>query len=97
MVKEVYLLWMNYDCKFYSYTNKQHVNETKKLKYQNIIIKYKDELEITSKENELSSYNSKSCNISNFNDFISKKINTNEVLYKRYQNNKFRQYKWYAL
>ena len=34
---------MNYDCKFYSYTNKQRVNETKKLKYQNIIMKYKDD------------------------------------------------------
>jgi len=87
---------MNDDGKFYSYTNKQRVNETKRLKYQNILKKYRDELEITSKENELSSYNSKSCNITNFNDFISKKINTNEVLYKLYQNNKFRQYRWYA-
>uniref|UniRef100_A0A6C0IB67 Uncharacterized protein n=1 Tax=viral metagenome TaxID=1070528 RepID=A0A6C0IB67_9ZZZZ len=87
---------MNDDGKFYSYTNKQRVNETKRLKYQNILKKYRDELEITSKEKELSSYNSKSCNITNFNDFISKKINTNEVLYKLYQNNKFRQYKWYA-
>jgi hypothetical protein len=87
---------MNDDGKFYSYTNKQRVNETKRLKYQNILKKYRDELEITSKENELSSYNSKSCNITNFNDFITKKINTNEVLYKLYQNNKFRQYRWYA-
>ena len=87
---------MNDDGKFYSYTNKQRVNETKRLKYQNILKKYRDELEITSIENELSSYNSKSCNITNFNDFISKKINTNEVLYKLYQNNKFRQYRWYA-
>jgi hypothetical protein len=87
---------MNDDGKFYFYTNKQRVNETKRLKYQNILKKYRDELEITSKENELSSYNSKSCNITNFNDFISKKINTNEVLYKLYQNNKFRQYRWYA-
>ena len=87
---------MNDDGKFYSYTNKQRVNETKRLKYQNILKKYKDELEITSKENKLSSYNSKSCNIIKFNDFITKKISTNEVLYKLYQNNKFRQYKWYA-
>lgn len=87
---------MNDDGKFYSYTNKQRVNETKRLKYQNILKKYKDELEITSKENELSSYNSKSCNIIKFNEFITKKISTNEVLYKLYQNNKFRQYKWYA-
>ena len=87
---------MNDDGRFYSYTNKQRVNETKRLKYQNILKKYKDELNITSKENELSSYNSKSCNIIKYNEFITKKISTNEVLYKLYQNNKFRQYKWYA-
>jgi hypothetical protein len=87
---------MNDDGKFYSYTNKQRCNETKRLKYQNILKKYKDELNITSKENELSSYNSKSCNITKYNEFITKKISTNEVLYKLYQNNKFRQYKWYA-
>ena len=87
---------MNDDGRFYSYTNKQRVNETKRLKYQNILKKYRDELEITSKENELSLYNSKSCNINKYREFITKKINTNEVLYKLYQNNKFRQYKWYA-
>ena len=87
---------MNDDGRFYSYTNKQRVNETKRLKYQNILKKYRDELEITSKENELSLYNSKSCNINKYREFITNKINTNEVLYKLYQNNKFRQYKWYA-
>jgi hypothetical protein len=87
---------MNDDGKFYSYTNKQRVNETKRLKYQNILKKYRDELEITSKDNELSSYNSKSCIINKYREFITKKINTNEVLYKLYQNNKFRQYRWYA-
>ena len=87
---------MDDEGKFYSYTNKQRVNETKRLKYQNILKKYRDELEITSKENELSAYNSKSCNINKYREFITKKINTNEVLYKLYQNNKFRQYKWYA-
>jgi hypothetical protein len=87
---------MNDDGKFYSYTNKQRVNETKRLKYQNILKKYRDELNITSKENELSSYNSKSCNIDKFNEFITRKISTNVILSKLYQNNKFRQYKWYA-
>ena len=87
---------MDDDGKFYSYTNKQRVNEIKRLKYQNILKKYRDELDITSKENELSLYNSKSCNINKYREFITKKINTNEVLYKLYQNNKFRQYKWYA-
>lgn len=87
---------MNDDGKFYSYTNKQRINETKRLKYQKILKKYKDELNITSKENELSLYNSKSCNMIKYNDFITKKLNTNEMLYKLYQNTKFRQYKWYA-
>jgi hypothetical protein len=87
---------MNDDGKFYSYTNKQRVNETKRLKYQNILKKYRNKLNITSIENELSSYNSKSCNINKYREFITKKINTNEVLYKLYQNNKFRQYRWYA-
>ena len=87
---------MDDDSKFYSYTNKQRVNETKRLKYQNILKKYREELDITSKENELSAYNSKSCNINKYREFITKKINTNKVLYKLYQNNKFRQYKWYA-
>ena len=87
---------MDDEGKFYSYTNKQRVNETKRLKYQNILKKYRDELDITSKENELSLYNSKSCNITKYNDYITKKLNTNEMLYKLYQNTKFRQYKWYA-
>ena len=87
---------MNDEGKFFSYTNKQRVNETKRLKYQKILKKYKDELNITSKENELTSYNSKSCNITKYNDYITKKLNTNEMLYKLYQNTKFRQYKWYA-
>jgi hypothetical protein len=87
---------MNDEGKFYSYTNKQRCNETKRLKYQNIIKKYKDQLNISLKENELSAFNSKSCDLTKYKAFIIKKISTNEVLYKLYQNNKFRQYKWYA-
>jgi|TARA_Y100000385_G_scaffold5470_1_gene6022 hypothetical protein len=94
--KRTLFTMMNDDGKFYSYTNKQRVNETKRLKYQKILKKYREELNITSKENELSSFNSKSCNINKFNDFINKKISTNEILYKLYQKNKFRQYRWYA-
>jgi len=41
---------MNDENKFYSYTNKQRKNETKRLKYQKILERYKDELNITSKE-----------------------------------------------
>jgi hypothetical protein len=82
--------------KFFSYTNKQRVSETKRLVYQNKLKKYKDHLGITEKENELSSYNSKSCNLDDYKAFIDKKISINKDLYKLYQNKKFRQYKWYA-
>jgi hypothetical protein len=81
---------------FLSYTNKQRVSETKRLVYQNKLKKYKDYLGITEKENELSSYNSKSCNLDAYKSFIEKKISINKYLYKLYQDKKFRQYKWYA-
>ena len=70
---------MNDDGKFFSYTNKQRISETKRLKYQTILKKYKDELKITPIENELSSFNSKSCDLTNYNNFITKKLSTNEV------------------
>ena len=37
---------MNDEGKFFSYTNKQRVNETKRLKYQKILQKYNDELNV---------------------------------------------------
>jgi hypothetical protein len=81
---------------FLSYTNKQRVSETKRLVYQNKLKKYKHHLGITETENELSSYNSKSCNLDAYKSFIEKKISINKDLYKLYQDKKFRQYKWYA-
>ena len=94
--KRTLLNMMNDDGKFFSYTNKQRISETKRLKYQTILKKYKDELNITPIENELSSFNSKSCNLINYNNFITKKLSTNEVLYKMYQDDNFRRYKWYS-
>ena len=94
--KRTLLNMMNDDGKFFSYTNKQRISETKRLKYQTILKKYKDELNITPIENELSSFNSKSCNLTNYNNFITKKLSTNEILYKMYQDDNFRRYKWYS-
>lgn len=94
--KRTLLNMMNDDGKFFSYTNKQRISETKRLKYQTILKKYKDELKITPIENELSSFNSKSCDLTNYNNFITKKLSTNEVLYKMYQDDNFRRYKWYS-
>jgi hypothetical protein len=94
--KRTLFTMMDDNGKFSSYTNKQRVSETKRLQYQIKLKKYKDHLGITGKENELSSYNSKSCNLDDYKAFIDKKISINKDLYKLYQDKKFRQYKWYA-
>lgn len=78
-----------------SYTNKQRIRETKRLKYQALLKNYKDKLNITTIENTLSAFNSKTCNLEKFKEYT-EKIKVNQELYTSYQNEKFRQYKLYA-
>lgn len=78
------------------YRCRQHLNRNKRLKYQRIIKNHKDKLEITTEENKLSDYNSKSCNLNKFKEFIKKKNELNEILLEKYKDDKFRQYKWYS-
>ena len=65
----------NKDGKKIRYTNKTHMNKTKRLKYQRLIKNYKDNNGISKMENKLSAFNSKSCNIKEFKKFIKIKIN----------------------
>ncbi len=78
------------------YSNKQIVKATKRLKYQRLIKNLKDSLGITEIENTLSNYNSKTCNLNKFNEYIEEKNKVNNILFKLYDNEKFRQYKWYG-
>ena len=80
----------------FTYSNKQRVKETKRLKYQRLIKNLKDTLKICEIENTLSIYNSKTCDIEKFKKFIEEKNKVNEKLFKLYENEKFRQYKWYS-
>jgi hypothetical protein len=80
----------------FTYSNKQRVKETKRLKYQRLIKNLKDELGICEIENTLSAYNSKTCNLTKFKKYIEEKNKVNDKLFKLYENEKFRQYKWYA-
>mgnify|MGYP001574234998 CR=1 FL=1 len=57
----------------YRYTNRMHMNKTKRLKYQRLIKNYKDKKEITTAENKLSEFNSKSCILNEFKKFIKNK------------------------
>ena len=94
--KRSLLMMMDDDGNFLSYTNKQRIRETKRLKYQALLKNYKDKLNITTRENTLSAFNSKTCNLEKFKEYIIEKIKVNQELYTSYQNEKFRQYNWYA-
>jgi len=72
------------------------LKETKRLKYQALLKNYKNKIEITKIEEGLNKYNSKTCNIEKFQEYITAKIEANEKLVPLYQDIKFRQYKWYA-
>jgi len=87
---------MDDDEKFYSYTNRMYLRETKRLKYQALLKNHKDRVGITAVEQELNKYNSKSCNIEKFKVYISAKLEANKTAVPLYKDVKFRQYKWYA-
>lgn len=82
--------------KTFRYTNKTHMKIIKRLKYQKLIKNYKEKHNISKIENELSKYNSKSCNYEKFKNFILNKNRINKILVKKYQNDIFRKYKWYS-
>ena len=91
------LLYMkNKDGITYKYTNRMHINKTKRLKYQRLIKNYKDKKEITTVENKLSEFNSKSCILDEFKKFIKNKNELNIVLLEKYKEDIFRKYKWYS-
>ena len=78
------------------YTNAEKMFHRKQQKYNRIIKNHKDNLDITKKENELSSFNFKTCNIENFQKAIKQKNKINKIVLEKYQDEKFRKYKWYA-
>ena len=87
---------MDDDGKFFSYTNRMYLKETKRLKYQALLKNYKDKIGISVIEEELNKQNSRSCNIKKFKEYVDAKIKANGELTPLYQDNKFRRYKWYA-
>ena len=87
---------MDDDGNHFSYTNRQYLKETKRLKYQALLKYYKERIGITEIEERLNKYNSKTCNIEKFKEYITEKIKANEKLVPLYQEQKFRQYKWYS-
>jgi len=87
---------MDDDGNYFSYTNRMYLKETKRLKNQALLKNHKDKIGITKIEEGLNKYNSKTCNIEKFKEYITEKIKVNETLVSLYQELKFRQYKWYG-
>ena len=79
-----------------TYSNKQYLKSTKRLKYNNHLRKYKEEHGICEIENSLSEFNSKTCDISKFKEFIDNKLRVNNLLCEKYKLEKFRRYKFYS-
>ena len=87
---------MNDNGEYFSYTNKMYLKETKRLKYRVLLENYKNKIGITEIEKKLSGYNSKTCNIDKYKEYMIKKDEANKELIPLYQDIKFRQYKWYS-
>ena len=81
---------------YFSYSNKQRLGDTKRLKYQRIIENYRTKQGIIPIEQELSGYNSKTCDPTLFRIYMIRKIETNRKIANLYADPKYRQYKWYG-
>ena len=94
--KRVLLYMKDKEGNTFRYSNKQHVDTTKRLKYQRLLQNYRNKKDISNIENELSNYNSKTCKYDAFKLFISNKNRLNNILLSKYQEEIFRKYKWYS-
>ena len=81
---------------FFRYSNKQRLKTTKRIEYNKYFEKYKNQKGISKIENELSEYNSKTCDLEKFKLFITKKLKINSKLETLYKDTKFSQYKFYS-
>ena len=94
--KNILMMMKDKNGKKYRYTNRKHAKLTKRLKYQRLIQNYKNKNDISKVENELTNYNSKTCNLEKFKEFIKNKNKINSMLFENYNREIFRKYKWYG-
>ena len=95
----LYLLGEN--GKYFNYTNKMRLHETKRLKYTQLITNKKKKMYVNEKtveeiESTLSVYNSKSCILKNFEEYIKKKLSVNLLLKTFYIDTYFRKLNWFT-
>jgi hypothetical protein len=79
-----------------SYSSKQYLKETKRLKYQRLIQNYRTKMGITKVEMQLNDCKQRTCQLDTFKQYISIKNQVNLTLLDTYKNEIFRQYQWYG-
>jgi hypothetical protein len=79
-----------------SYSSKQYLKETKRLKYQRLIQNYRNKTGITEVEMQLNDCRQRTCQFDTFKKYISIKNQVNLTLLNAYKNEIFRQYQWYG-
>lgn len=92
-----YLLHMLNNCKKeMTYSNKEHLKNTKRIEINEKLQKYRDNNGISEKEKYLCDYNSKSVNFETFSEYVKAKNKVNNELKEKYKAKIFRQQKWYG-
>ena len=94
--KRTLLTMVDNNNKYLNYTNGEYLSRTKRLIYSKKLENYKTTIGITKIENELTTFNSKSCIVEDFIKYIKKKLETNNEVLDKYNDIKFRKYKWYS-
>ena len=84
------------EVKILKYSNSQRINETKRNIYRKRLTKYKTEHSLFTKEQELNGFNSKSCDLKKFMDYIATKFRIYNEVNDEYKDPIFRKLRWYS-
>ena len=94
--KRALLTMVDDNGKYCKYTNRQYMEETKRLKYSKKLEDIKTNLEINKDEATLNKFNSKTIKLEKFKEYIKNKLQVNTLVINKYFDTKFRKYKWYS-
>ena len=84
------------EMKILKYSNSQRINETKRNIYRKRLTKHKTEHSLFDKERELNGFNSKSCDLKKFMDYIAVKFGIYDEVNDEYKDPIFRKLRWYS-
>jgi len=82
--------------KYFTYSNRERLKETKRLEYSKRILNYKKRNGIIPLETFLAEYNSKSCIIKDFKDYIKNYNKISKLIQPKYTDNILEKYKWFS-